>query len=90
MVKRMEKRQDQGEKHNDAGVESAKSAKRDEVVPGIELGLPESESDVLTITLYNQVVEAFSFLSTYINKACCEHSTCLFNVCCAVLIANGT
>jgi hypothetical protein len=23
------------------------------VVPGIELGLPESESDVLTITLYN-------------------------------------
>jgi hypothetical protein len=38
----------------------AKSAKRDEVVPGIELGLPESESDVLTITLYNQVVEAFS------------------------------
>jgi hypothetical protein len=31
----------------------AKSAKRNEVVPGIELGLPESESDVLTITLYN-------------------------------------
>jgi hypothetical protein len=26
---------------------------KNEVVPGIELGLPESESDVLTITLYN-------------------------------------
>ena len=26
---------------------------KEEVVPGIELGLPESESDVLTITLYN-------------------------------------
>ena len=25
------------------------------VVPGIELGLPESESDVLTITLYNHL-----------------------------------
>ena len=34
--------------------------KADEVVPGIELGLPESESDVLTITLYNLVVVAFS------------------------------
>jgi hypothetical protein len=90
MVKRMEKRQDQGEKHNDAGVKSAKSAKRDEVVPGIELGLPESESDVLTITLYNQVAEANSFLSEYISKKCCEHSACLFNVCCAVLIGNGT
>jgi hypothetical protein len=30
-----------------------KKCKRNEVVPGIELGLPESESDVLTITLYN-------------------------------------
>ena len=26
---------------------------KEQVVPGIELGLPESESDVLTITLYN-------------------------------------
>lgn len=31
-----------------------KGKRRSEVVPGIELGLPESESDVLTITLYNQ------------------------------------
>ena len=31
-----------------------KGKRRAEVVPGIELGLPESESDVLTITLYNQ------------------------------------
>jgi hypothetical protein len=30
--------------------------KKYEVVPGIELGLPESESDVLTITLYNQLL----------------------------------
>jgi hypothetical protein len=44
-----------------------KSAKRDEVVPGIELGLPESESDVLTITLYNQVVEAFCAQLSYID-----------------------
>jgi hypothetical protein len=33
-------------------------SKRREVVPGIELGLPESESDVLTITLYNHLWEA--------------------------------
>ena len=31
---------------------------KEEVVPGIELGLPESESDVLTITLYNHDVGA--------------------------------
>ena len=31
----------------------SKKCKSNEVVPGIELGLPESESDVLTITLYN-------------------------------------
>jgi hypothetical protein len=57
-----EKREGQGEKHNDIG---AKSAKRDEVVPGIELGLPESESDVLTITLYNQIVEALTIKPLY-------------------------
>jgi hypothetical protein len=44
----------------------AKSAKWDEVVPGIELGLPESESDVLTITLYNQVVGVFALKALYI------------------------
>ena len=32
-----------------------KCKKENEVVPGIELGLPESESDVLTSTLYNHV-----------------------------------
>jgi hypothetical protein len=57
-----EKREGQGEKHNDIG---AKSAKGDEVVPGIELGLPESESDVLTITLYNRIVEALSIKPQY-------------------------
>jgi hypothetical protein len=57
-----EKEEGQGEKHNDMG---AKSAKIDEVVPGIELGLPESESDVLTITLYNQIVEALSIKPVY-------------------------
>ena len=46
------------------GAKSCK--KRDEVVPGIELGLPESESDVLTITLYNLVVEAFSVNVYYV------------------------
>jgi hypothetical protein len=33
----------------------ARKAKR-KVVPGIELGLPESESEVLTITLYNHLI----------------------------------
>jgi hypothetical protein len=33
-------------------------SKNKKVVPGIELGLPESESDVLTITLYNHLWEA--------------------------------
>lgn len=41
-----------------SGVRKKCEKKKDEVVPGIELGLPESESDVLTITLYNHVVEA--------------------------------
>jgi hypothetical protein len=31
----------------------ARQGAKEKVVPGIELGLPESESDVLTITLYN-------------------------------------
>ena len=43
-----------------------KCKKEDEVVPGIELGLPESESDVLTITLYNLVVEANFIVAKYI------------------------
>jgi hypothetical protein len=32
-----------------------KKVQKKKVVPGIELGLPESESDVLTITLYNHL-----------------------------------
>jgi hypothetical protein len=39
--------------------------KRREVVPGIELGLPESESDVLTITLYNHLIFANVSLKKY-------------------------
>jgi hypothetical protein len=42
----------------------ARKAKR-KVVPGIELGLPESESDVLTITLYNHLIVPNSDLSNY-------------------------
>ena len=42
------------------------SQKRRKVVPGIELGLPESESDVLTITLYNHWWRAGA-LYNYIN-----------------------
>jgi hypothetical protein len=40
-------------------------SKRREVVPGIELGLPESESDVLTITLYNHLIFAEASLEKY-------------------------
>jgi hypothetical protein len=36
------------------------------VVPGIELGLPESESDVLTITLYNHLISADHINKSYI------------------------
>jgi hypothetical protein len=42
-------------------------SKRREVVPGIELGLPESESDVLTITLYNHLIFAMPVVSNYIS-----------------------
>jgi hypothetical protein len=42
-----------------------KKGKKREVVPGIELGLPESESDVLTITLYNHLIVPNFDLSNY-------------------------
>jgi hypothetical protein len=44
--------------------EMIKKVQKKKVVPGIELGLPESESDVLTITLYNQLWRQAS-TSTY-------------------------
>jgi hypothetical protein len=42
-----------------------KKCKKRKVVPGIELGLPESESDVLTITLYNHLIVLSFDLSNY-------------------------
>ena len=42
------------------------------VVPGIELGLPESESDVLTITLYNRLMEGMFEMNVYIR--CITHA----------------
>jgi hypothetical protein len=42
---------------------------KEKVVPGIELGLPESESDVLTITLYNQLLKDFRFNTNMILHA---------------------
>jgi hypothetical protein len=44
-----------------------KLGKKNEVVPGIELGLPESESDVLTITLYNQLLRQILMISYMIH-----------------------
>ena len=40
-------------------LERATEGQKEKVVPGIELGLPESESDVLTITLYNLWLKQF-------------------------------
>jgi hypothetical protein len=50
------------------GDKKEEKSKRREVVPGIELGLPESESDVLTITLYNHLISATPVLSDYRSK----------------------
>jgi hypothetical protein len=49
------------------GDKKEEKSKRREVVPGIELGLPESESDVLTITLYNHLIFAMPVVSNYIS-----------------------
>ena len=40
-------------------LQHANEGQKEKVVPGIELGLPESESDVLTITLYNLWLNQF-------------------------------
>jgi hypothetical protein len=42
---------------------------KEKVVPGIELGLPESESDVLTITLYNHFISATRFYNNIICRS---------------------
>jgi hypothetical protein len=54
-----------------SGDKKEEKSKRREVVPGIELGLPESESDVLTITLYNHLISAKASLKKY-NLYCIE------------------
>jgi hypothetical protein len=48
----------QKSKGDERSAEWGAKSKRRKVVPGIELGLPESESDVLTITLYNHFILA--------------------------------
>jgi hypothetical protein len=59
----------QKSKGDERGAECGAKSKRRKVVPGIELGLPESESDVLTITLYNHVISLVpGFINIITNK----------------------